>query len=121
MKHVRKTCAILLLSVQPALAAPFCVENTGLPPQCLYVDPGQCQAEADRINGRCTANAESFTVPQGQSAFCVVESGNAISCVYADLATCRQESARRHGACLAAPPPPALHTAPDPFAVQRPY
>lgn len=121
MNHLRKACAILALSAQSALAAPFCVENTGIPAQCLYVDPGQCQTEANRTNGRCTANPESFTVPQGQSAYCVVEPGNAISCVYPDLATCRQESVRRHGACLAAPPPPSLHAAPDPFAIQRPF
>lgn len=121
MKHLRKACAILAISLQPALAAPFCVENTGIPAQCLYVDPGQCQSEANRTNGRCVANGASFPLPQGQSPYCVVESGTAISCVYPDLATCRQESARRHGACLAAPPPPALHAAPDPFAVQRPY
>jgi hypothetical protein len=121
MKYLRKACAILALSAPPALAAPFCVENTGIPPQCLYVDPGQCQSEANRTNGRCVANGESFKVPQGQSAYCVVESGTAISCVYPDQATCRQESARRRGACVAAPSPPALHAAPDPFAIQRPY
>jgi hypothetical protein len=121
MRYLHRTVAMLMLGAQAALAAPFCVENTGLPQQCLYVDPGECQKEADRIDGRCVANAESFSLPQGQSAFCVVESGTAVSCIYPDLASCHRESERRHGACLAAPPLPTLHSAPDPFAVKRPY
>jgi hypothetical protein len=118
---VLKILALLALTGVSANASSFCVEMEGIPPQCLYADPGLCQSEASHAGGRCVANPETFTVPAGQSPFCVVESGNVISCVYGDLASCRSDAERRHGACLAAPPPPAPHVSPDPFAIKRPY
>ena len=38
-----------------ALAAPFCVDVTGLPQQCYFVDPNSCRAEATRQRGQCVA------------------------------------------------------------------
>jgi hypothetical protein len=113
--------ALALFAAGPAGASSFCVEVTGIPPQCLYADPAICQSEANHAGGRCVANPEVFKVPAGQSPFCVVESGDVISCVYGDLASCRADAERRHGACLAAPPPPTPHYAPDPYAIKRPY
>ena len=101
-------------------ASPFCVEVTGLPLQCLYVDPAMCQHEADRLGGICTANADEFTTPIGGSAFCVVESGNVATCAYADRTSCSADSRRKNGTCITATPaqPPK---ASDPFEVKRPY
>lgn len=118
---MRKSLIALAMTAAPALASPYCVEVTGIPPQCLYVDPAQCQGEADRLGGRCTANADELKLPVNQSPFCIAESGSVVTCGYPDLATCRSEAVRHRGACIAAPPPPALHAAPDPFAVKRPY
>lgn len=101
-------------------ASPFCVELTGFPLQCLYIDPAMCQHEADRLGGICTANPAEFTTPVGGSAFCVVEPGNVATCAYADRRTCSSDGRQKNGACIAATPaqPPK---ATDPYEVKRPY
>jgi len=112
--------SLLGLAVVQAHAAPFCVELTGFPLQCLYVDPAQCQHEADRLGGICAANPAEFTTPVGGSPFCTVESGNVPNCAYADRRTCSDEGRRKSGTCIAATPhqPPK---ATDPYDVKRPY
>ncbi len=111
---------IFFAALAEAQASPYCVELTGIPLQCLYVDPGSCQHEADRLGGLCTANPAEFTTPVGGAAYCVVESGNVATCAYGDRRTCTTDSHQRNGACIAATPakPPA---ATDPFEVKRPY
>lgn len=113
---------ISLAAILPAAAAPFCVEVEGLPLQCLYVDPGQCQQEATRLGGRCAANPSELNTPMGRGRFCIVEAIGAISCIYPDRATCDAESSRRNTACIAATAPaPKVTPAHDPFAIRRPY
>jgi hypothetical protein len=107
-------------TVASAAASPFCVELTGIPLQCLFVDPASCQHEADRLGGICSANPAEFTTPVGGSAFCVVESGNVSTCVYADRSSCSSAGRQRGGACIAATPAkPPIAT--DPYEVKRPY
>ena len=109
-----------------ALAAPFCVDVTGLPQQCYYVDPTQCQAEAHRQNGQCIANANEIKTPPRSQAFCLITTGNAMSCTYPDRADCESDSSRLRGACIPSlntpdantpAPPPGV----DPYQVKRPY
>lgn len=106
--------------VSQARAAPFCLQMTGVPLQCLYFDPGACQREANRQGGRCAANPDEYKTPAGGDAFCVVQGGVAASCIYPDLGSCNIEANRVHGACIAATPatPPK---AVDPYEVKRPY
>ncbi|MBV8651014.1 MAG: hypothetical protein JO255_06070 [Alphaproteobacteria bacterium] len=103
-----------------AAASPFCVQLTGYPLQCLYVDPAQCQHEALRLGGVCAANPAEFTTPAGTSGFCTVESGNVSSCAYADRGSCMAEAHHRNAACIEAVPakPPK---ATDPYQIIRPY
>jgi len=121
---MRKTILIgILLAASlgtQAQAAPFCLEVTGLPLQCLYFDPGACQREAVRQGGRCAANPAEYKTPAGGDAFCVVQAGVAASCIYPDWGSCYDEANRIHGACIAATPatPPK---AADPYEVKRPY
>ena len=119
-------CAATVLIASPALAAPYCVQLTGLPLQCLYVDPQSCQAEANRQGGRCAGNPAEFQfqsqqAPVGAAQFCVVESGNITSCIYPDRVSCVEEASRRRGACIAATPLPDAPTPVDPFDLKRPY
>jgi len=86
---------VTALAASPAIAAPFCVELTGFPLQCMYVDPGQCQHEADRLGGICASNPTEFTTPVGGMPFCTVESGNVPNCVYADRRTCSTDSRQK--------------------------
>ena len=106
--------------VVQARAAPFCVQVTGIPLQCLYTDPGDCQREADRQGGRCAANPDEFRTPAGGLAFCVVQAGVAASCLYPDYSSCLDHASLVHGACVQATPaaPPKVV---DPYQNQRPY
>ncbi len=58
-----------------AVAAPFCVDVSGLPQQCLFVDPNSCRAEALRQHGQCVANANELQTPPRSQAFCMVTAG----------------------------------------------
>ncbi len=125
-KHIILGCAAIVVTASSAGASPFCVQVTGIPLQCLYVDPASCQREATRQGGICASNPAEFTTPVGGSQFCVVESGNVTSCAYGDRGTCTSEAIRRKGTCIAATPPKPGPTAAaplsvDPFAVNRPY
>jgi hypothetical protein len=118
--RIMLTIALTVATPIQAIALPFCVEQTGVPPQCLYADPAPCQREANRIGGICQSNAAEFKTPAGTAPFCVVNSGNAATCAYFDRATCNTEASRQNGACVAATPakPPL---AVDPYEVKRPY
>jgi hypothetical protein len=106
-------------------AAPFCVDVTGLPQQCLYVDPTSCAAEANRQHGQCVANVNELKTPPRSQAFCLVTAGNAMSCTYPDRADCDRDSARLRGVCIPSNNPDTTIPAPapgvDPYQVQRPY
>ena len=108
-----------------ALAAPYCVDVTGLPQQCLFVDPNSCRAEATRQRGQCVANAAEITTPLRSQAFCLVTAGNAMSCTYPDRADCDRDSVRLKGACIPAnsadPTIPGPAPGVDPYQVKRPY
>ena len=109
-----------------AAAAPFCVDVTGLPQQCYYVDPALCQAEAARQRGQCIANAAEFRTPPRSQAFCLVTAGNAMNCTYPDRADCDNDSRRLKGACIPSMnTPDAVASLPapgvDPYQVKRPY
>ncbi len=108
-----------------ALAAPFCVDVTGLPQQCLYVDPNACRAEATRQRGQCVANPNEVQTPLRAQAFCLVTAGNTMSCTYPDRADCDRDSVRLKGACIPSnssdPTIPAPAPGVDEYQVKRPY
>jgi len=108
-----------------AMAAPFCVDVTGLPQQCLYVDPNQCRTEAARQGGQCIANVNEVKTPSRAQAFCLVTAGNAMSCTYPDRADCDRDSVRLKGACIPSnssdPTIPSPAPGVDEYQVTRPY
>lgn len=114
----------LLLVPLPAMAAPFCVKVTGVPAQCLYVDPAQCQREAQRAGGRCDTNPREYTAPVSALGYCLAQAGNALSCVYPAYADCENDARRLGGSCVAAAKPkgprPAAEPGKDPFELTRP-
>jgi hypothetical protein len=117
-------CVAMVAALSRAAAAPYCVEQTGIPLQCLYVDPALCQHEAHRVNGRCAANPGEFVTPETALQYCVVESGNVVSCIYPDYTDCERDAVAQGGACVAAIPKPLPTPAPaagvDPYEVKRP-
>lgn len=114
----------LALAPLPALAAPFCVKVTGVPAQCLYVDPVQCQREAQRAGGRCDTNPREFTAPVSALGYCLARAGNVLSCVYPAYADCENDARRLGGSCVAANRPsgprPVKEPGTDPFELKRP-
>jgi hypothetical protein len=99
--HVRAALAtIATLSLSPAMAAPYCLANQVIPPQCIYYDPHQCQVEAQRQNAECRANPAELTLTAGYGKYCVVTQGGASNCNYTDITTCTREANRQNGTCL---------------------
>jgi len=115
--RTRSACVALVLGMMtsPAPAAPFCLGNQTIPPQCIYYDASQCQADAARQGGVCSANAAQLTLQPGIGQYCVVSSDGASACIYPDRQTCMTEAVREHGACAEAPTI-APGKAPDPYA-----
>jgi hypothetical protein len=110
------------IAVRLAVAAPYCVDQPGVPLQCLYVDPRTCQDAAARQGGVCAANPHEVKTPVTASPYCLVRPGNVMSCVYPDRSSCDAAANRRDGACISATPLPAPGTrpVPDPFRYVRP-
>lgn len=106
---------ILACTACPALAAPFCVESQALPPECNYYDASQCQTDAARQGGICSANPQQLTLQPGIGQYCVTNSYGVSSCIYPDRGSCTAEATREHAACTAAPDI-APGRAPDPYS-----
>lgn len=106
---------ILTGAAGPALAAPFCIENQAMTPQCNYYDAAECQNDAARQGGVCSANPQQLTLQPGIGQFCLATSGGASFCIYPDRGSCMAEAARQHGACTAAPNV-APGRSPDPYS-----
>ena len=86
-----------------ATAAPFCLTNQLLPPQCIYYDAQNCQRDAQHQGSACVNNPAEFRLSAGPGQYCVVTSSQASVCGYADRGTCGQEAARQHGTCVDVP------------------
>jgi hypothetical protein len=106
---------ILAGTAGPALAAPFCIENQSLPPQCNYYDAAQCQSDAARQGGVCSANPQQLSLQPGIGQYCLATSSGVSSCIYPDRGSCMAEAARQNAACTEAPNI-APGRAPDPYA-----
>lgn len=114
------TAFIILVTSQQVFAASYCVRRTGIPTECIYDDPGQCQREALRSDGECITNPDAPIAVQltGAQQFCTV-SGAAGMCIYPDRTSCNAEAARTQGACV--PNTPEATPPEDPFKQQRLY
>lgn len=110
--------AVLILGLAApigAQAAPFCVRNEMLAPQCIYYDASECQRDAQQQGGVCSVNPSEFPVQAGTGQYCLVTSTRASLCVYTDRNTCTVDALRQHGACTDTAPI-APSRAPDPYA-----
>lgn len=117
MRHFRRTFhlafAVCVLAA-PAVAAPYCLRNQVIPPQCIYNDPAQCQREAARQNGECSANLAELHLSAGFGKYCVISPGGASNCNYTDPSSCNRQASVEHGACVEAP-------SNQPFQAPNPY
>jgi hypothetical protein len=108
MKHLAWITGSLTLAAcltpGAAHAAPFCIQNQILQPQCIYYDPRECQAEANRQNATCAPNVAEARLSRAHGDYCVVTSTGIPLCVYADYQTCSTAAAQQRGACVQAQP-----------------
>ncbi len=122
MRHHMLTIALLVgLPATAAEAAPFCIRSQVLPPQCIYQDAQQCDREAQRQNGVCSANPAELKLTPGNGKFCVVTSSQISNCNYFDRNTCARAAASLQGTCTDAPPSFGGTGVPDPFSPTNGY
>jgi len=107
----------MLSGLQPlrALAAPFCIENQALSPQCMYYDANQCRLDAQRQGAICSANPKEVRLTRGVGQYCVVTSELVSLCVYGDREPCEADARRQNGTCTNAPQIAPVG-APDPYS-----
>ena len=109
----------LMAAPLPVLGAPYCVETMALPPQCLYFDPALCNARANQLGGRCSANTGEVRLVPNIGHYCLMTQGGVSQCIYPDLAVCNAEAQHQSGVCVYAPDRPES-PGPDPFRTTRP-
>lgn len=111
--------AVLLMAslggASVASAAPFCMRNQIIAPQCIYYDAIQCQRDAQRQGAVCDVNPQEYHLLAGSGEYCVVTSSGASSCVYQDRPSCAAEAVRQQGMCAAATPSRPARI-PDPYS-----
>jgi hypothetical protein len=103
------------MALTSAVAAPFCMRNQVMTPQCIYYDAGECEREARRQNGYCDVNPAELRVTTGTGQYCVVTSGRASLCAYFDRDTCSRDADRQNGVCTSATKIAPART-PDPYS-----
>lgn len=106
IRHGQAWAASLLLGLgltAAAQAAPFCLTNEMIPPQCIYYDAQSCQQEARRQSAYCETNPQEVAVSRGAGRSCVVTSSQISLCNYYDRDSCTRDADRLHGICSYAP------------------
>jgi hypothetical protein len=104
-----------LTEAPTAWAAPFCLRNAAVPPQCIYYDPSQCAKESAKQGGWCEPNARETRITSGTGNYCVVVAQSAAICAYLSRESCAAEATRLHGVCYHNEAPGGTG-APDPYA-----
>lgn len=89
-----------MLAAFPAQAAVFCVEATGMAPQCHYHDVRQCHRDAQAAQGACMVQKTAITSITGMERFCLVLANGFAQCIYADANTCGRDARTNNGVCM---------------------
>lgn len=104
---------------RPAMAAPFCVQVTGMTPQCIYFDPTECRKYAASINALCKANPAELKILPGDQRYCLVTGNRAALCSYPDYQSCDKVAEREGDAVCVDNGPP--QTQQDPYRTEPGY
>ncbi len=105
-----------LLVSPAATAAPFCVEQQGIPSECWFYDVNSCRHEAGRRGGHCSVNLEEVTLPEQGAPFCVMDSGMVPVCSFQSGESCNEAAAKGNAVCFQN----ASSESYDPFRMDRP-
>jgi hypothetical protein len=109
-------CAAFFQPANPVSAAPFCLQATGVPPQCLFFDVAACRKQAQRMNAVCGLNPKELMPTTVGQRFCQVNNGPVIQCMFADRRACDAATARTGGICIDAGD---ASSRPDPDLIPR--
>ena len=101
----------------PAAAAPFCLQNQGMTPQCIYYDPTICQRDAQKQNAQCGTNPREVKVTAGTGQYCLVTQERVSVCHYQDLGSCLSAARNQHAVCTGSPNRSPTRP-PDPYSRQ---
>jgi hypothetical protein len=96
--------ALLWLPAGPVAAAPYCLTNQVIQPQCIYYDAHQCAMDASRQGGVCSPNPAERRYSQAHGQYCVVSPSGAAVCAYADYQSCAAAAGHNKGTCMQADP-----------------
>jgi hypothetical protein len=89
------------IMLQPAAAAPFCTQVTGIAPECMYADAAECRNRAAQLKGRCVVNPVDYHIVTGNARYCLVSGDRAALCMYEDYQSCDHDAGRTgQAACL---------------------
>ena len=97
-----------------SLAAPYCLNVLGVPPQCIYVDPSLCQRDAGKQGGTCDPQAGPGFMAIGSGRYCLSTTPGVATCGYYNYEACNDEARRLKGACYF--DPSKASGAPNPYA-----
>ena len=81
---------------RPVAAAPFCIQNQGIAPLCIYYDALDCGREAQRQGAACANPAELRLTPRSRP-YCVVTSGQVSLCNLGDRTSCARSAVLQRG------------------------
>lgn len=121
IRRVRRAVLVLAVAAPasaPAVAAPFCIQNQVIAPQCIYYDAQQCQRDAAKQNAECAANPSELHLTRGNGQYCVVTSGQVALCNFTDLGVCTREANQQNGACVPSPQRVSIGS-PDPYSTTQ--
>lgn len=90
----------MMVAVSPAQAAVYCVDATGMGPQCYYQDARECRKDARAAQGACMVDRASIAAISGMERFCLVLPDGFAQCHYADANTCERDARRNNGICM---------------------
>jgi hypothetical protein len=92
-------CCSIFFGGTKAHSAPFCIEQEGVPAECLYQDSSSCWREATKRKGFCSVNLKEVAVRQRDNSFCIIDSSMVPVCGYQSAESCR-EAAKQNGVCF---------------------
>jgi hypothetical protein len=98
---------IALFCSAAAVAGPFCVVVTGLPPNCRFYDEDSCARAAVASNGGCVTHKfgrleAAQPVEPRNASYCLVRSGTQ-QCYFYDAQSCAKAAQEYGGTCITRP------------------
>lgn len=102
LKYFSVSFLFFTMNFTAVYAAPFCVLQAGITPQCFYNDVMQCRKNMTS-NGTCILNPETHVTYRGGMYYCVIQSNLIAECNYIDRSQCNDEARLNGSICIENP------------------